>query len=71
MVTKPEQAKDLTALLEDEAGMLEAISQAVREAVRRDLILGYPVCEWRDGAVHWIQPTDPEALELIHGQRPS
>lgn len=42
----------------DVARILEAITLAVREAVREHKRLGNPVAEWRDGQVVWLQPDE-------------
>lgn len=38
--------------------ILEALRQAVREALLRHKQAGNPVAVWRDGRVVWIQPED-------------
>jgi hypothetical protein len=38
--------------------MEQAIRRAVQRAVWEHKQLGYPVCEWRDGQVVWLQPDE-------------
>ena len=38
--------------------ILEAMKQAVREALLRHKQAGNPVAAWRDGHVVWIQPDE-------------
>ncbi len=49
----------------------EAVRRATAGAVRRHFMLGQAIAVWRNGRVIWIEPTDPEALEFIHGKQPS
>jgi hypothetical protein len=37
---------------------MEALTQAVREALLRHKQAGDPVATWRDGRVVWVQPED-------------
>jgi hypothetical protein len=43
--------------------ILDAMKEAVREALVRHQRAGHPIAVWRDGQVVWIQPEDiPSAL---------
>jgi hypothetical protein len=44
--------------VEDIPRILEALRQAVREALLRHKQAGNPVAVWQDGRVVWIQPKD-------------
>lgn len=44
--------------VEDLPRILQALTQAVREALLRHKQAGNPVAIWRDGRVVWIQPED-------------
>ena len=44
--------------VEDIPRILEAMRQAVREALLRHKQAGNPVAVWQDGRVVWIQPKD-------------
>ena len=46
-----ERVNDLTRIL-------DAMREAVREALARHKLAGNPVAAWRDGRVVWIQPGD-------------
>ncbi|HJT78324.1 MAG TPA: hypothetical protein VJ739_14065 [Gemmataceae bacterium] len=35
-----------------------AVQRGVREAVRRQALLGYPVAALRDGQVVWLEPSE-------------
>ena len=35
-----------------------AIQKGINAALLKHKQLGFPVCEWRDGKVVWIQPED-------------
>ena len=42
-----------------ESALIEnALRRAVAEALLMHKRAGNPVCEWRDGRVHWVQPED-------------
>jgi hypothetical protein len=42
----------------DVTRILDAMREAVREALARHKLAGNPVAAWRDGRVVWIQPED-------------
>lgn len=44
--------------VEDIPRILDALRQAVREALLRHKQAGIPIVVWRDGKVVWIQPED-------------
>ena len=44
--------------VEDVASILEAMRQAVREALQRHKRLGNPIAVWRDGRVVWLSPDE-------------
>jgi chemotaxis signal transduction protein len=44
--------------VEDLPRIQEALTQSVREALRRHKQAGNPVAIWQDGAVVWIAPED-------------
>jgi hypothetical protein len=52
--------RDLTPAerVEDIPRILEALKQAVRQALLRHKQAGNPVAIWQDGRVVWIQPKD-------------
>lgn len=49
---------DIDALMADGTEIDRAMRQAVREAVLMHKKMGYPVAEWRDGKVVWLQPDE-------------
>jgi hypothetical protein len=44
--------------VEDLPRILQAMQEAVREALLRHKRLGNPVAVWRDGRVVWLQPDE-------------
>lgn len=44
--------------INDRPLILEALREAVREALQRHKKAGNPVAVWQDGRVVWIQPED-------------
>lgn len=46
--------------VKDQARMLAAMRQGVREALLRHKKAGNPIAVWRDGAVAWIPPEEIE-----------
>ena len=38
--------------------ILDAMREAVREALVRHKLAGHPIAVWQDGQVVWIQPED-------------
>jgi hypothetical protein len=44
--------------INDDAAVLEAMRNAVREALLMHKKLGYPIATWKDGHVVWIEPED-------------
>ncbi len=42
----------------DLARMLDAMTSAVRDALRRHKQAGNPIAVWRDGQVVWLQPDE-------------
>lgn len=42
----------------DVTRILDAMREAVREALARHKLAGNPVAAWKDGRVVWIQPED-------------
>lgn len=56
---QPGDVKDIGAILETDLPG-RAMRKAVREAVRRHKLLGYPIAVSRDGKVVWIPPAEIE-----------
>ncbi len=56
---KPDAVDDIQTILETD-GPQRAMRKAVREAVRRHKLLGYPIAVGRDGKVVWIPPEEIE-----------
>ena len=44
--------------VEDLPRILKAMTEAVREALRRHKRLGNPVAVWREGRVVWLRPEE-------------
>ena len=42
--------------VDDIPRIMDAINQAIREALREHKRIGNPVATWRDGQVVWLQP---------------
>lgn len=61
MDTKPDQADDLEALLQDDALVGAAMRKAARQAVREHRDEGLPLAMWRDGEVVWVPAEELEA----------
>lgn len=59
----------LDALLRDDSLIDSAVASAQRDAIRHRLLLGHSIVVWRDGKVVEVWPTDPEAAELLRGER--
>lgn len=56
---KPEAVDDIQTILESDRPE-RAMRKAVREAVRRHKLLGFPIAVSRDGEVVWIPPEEIE-----------
>ncbi len=61
MDNKPNQAKDLEALLQDDAVVGGALRTAARQAIRQHKEEGLPLAMWRDGEVAWVPAEELEA----------
>lgn len=61
MSSKPEQAKDVAAILQDDALVGAALETAVRQAIREHKEEGLPLAVWRDGKVVWVPAEELEA----------
>ncbi len=48
----------ISEILNDPIKTKKIIQRGIHAAVSKHKLLGNPVCEWRDGAVVWIQPED-------------
>jgi len=53
-----QQPDEITRIFNDPEAVKNAIQIGIREALLKHKKLGYPVCEWRDNKVVWIQPED-------------
>jgi hypothetical protein len=54
-----EAPRDISDILASDPDVIvQAVREAVREAVHRHKQLGLPMAVWRDGAVVWIAPED-------------
>jgi hypothetical protein len=58
MTTAPDPHPSPLDRLEDLPRILEAMREAVREALLRHKKLGNPVAIWRDGHVVWLSPEE-------------
>lgn len=61
MSSKPEQAKDVAAILQDDALVGAALEKATRQAIREHKQEGLPLAVWRDGKVVWVPAEELEA----------
>ncbi len=61
MDNKPDQTKDLEALLQDDALVGTALQTAARQAIREHREEGLPLAMWRDGEVVWVPAEELEA----------
>ncbi len=55
---KPKKPKTITEIFKEGTLIDEALSKAVKDALRQHKLAGNPVAEWRDGKVVWIAPED-------------
>jgi hypothetical protein len=58
MDTKPDPAKDVVAILQDDALIDQAMQKAARRAIREHQREGLPLAMWRDGKVVWVPAED-------------
>lgn len=61
MDTKPDQAKDVAAILQDDTLIDRALQKAARRAIREHKQEGLPLAMWRDGKVVWVPAEELEA----------
>ncbi len=61
MSTKPDQTKDLLAILQDDALIVGALQKAARQAIEEHRREGLPLAIWRDGEVAWVSAEELEA----------
>ena len=57
-MTEPHAGRAPSERVEDVDRILEAMNQAIREALVQHKRLDNPIAVWRDGRVVWIQPED-------------
>ncbi len=58
MTTRPDSHPTPLDRVEDLPRILQAMKEAVREALLRHKKLGNPVAVWRDGRVVWLGPEE-------------
>jgi hypothetical protein len=58
LIVKSESPKDIAKIFDDGTLIDAAMRNAVREALSMHKKLGFPVVEWRDGRIVWIQARD-------------
>ncbi|MCP3960995.1 MAG: hypothetical protein GY719_24380 [bacterium] len=61
MKPEPDQAKDVLAILQDDALIGAALEKAARQAIREHKEEGLPLAMWRDGKVVWVPAEELEA----------
>jgi hypothetical protein len=59
-----EPKRDISEILSDPTVVEQAVTEAVREAVRRHKQMGLPLAVWRDGKVAWIAPEDAALADM-------
>jgi hypothetical protein len=62
-MTKPSARPEPADRLEDLRRILEAMNEAVREALLRHKQAGHSVAVWRNGRVEWVAPEDIPVAE--------
>jgi len=62
MATEP--TRDISEILSDPTVVEQAVSEAVREAVRRHQQMGLPLAVWQDGKVAWIAAEDAAVADM-------
>ena len=55
-----ETPRDITEILSDPNVVVEALREAVKDAIQRHKQMGLPMVVSKDGAVHWITPEEAE-----------
>jgi hypothetical protein len=58
MTDRPHETTPPSDRIDDVPRILEALKEAVRDALLRHKRAGNPVAVWRDGRVVWIAPDD-------------
>jgi hypothetical protein len=48
--------KDITKIMSDGKLVDAALVAGVREALRRHMLAGQPIVEWKDGKTVWVPP---------------
>lgn len=61
MSTRPDQAKDVVAILQDDALIDRALRKAALRTIREHKQEGLPLAVWRDGKVVWVPAEELEA----------
>jgi len=58
-----ETPRDISDILSSEPTVvLQAVSEAVQDAVQRHKRMGLPLAVWKDGAVVWVAPEELERV---------
>ena len=58
---KPDQTKDVAAILQDDALVGDALTKAARQAIEQHKREGRPLVLWRDHKVVWVPAEELEA----------
>ena len=53
-----ERSRDISKILSDSNVVLQAASEAARDAIQRHKQMGLPLAVWRNGAVAWVAPEE-------------
>ncbi len=61
MDTRTDQAKDVTAILQDDELIDQALQKAALRTIREHKQEGLPLAIWRDGKVAWVPAEELEA----------
>ncbi len=55
-----ETPRDISEILSDPNIVVQALNEAIQDAVQRHKQMGLPMAIWRDGAVVWVAPEELE-----------
>jgi hypothetical protein len=58
MITPPDPDLTPAERVDDIPRILQALREAVQEALRQHKLNGNPVAVWRNGRVEWVAPED-------------
>ncbi len=57
-----ESPRDISEILSDPTVLVQAVREAVQDAIQRHKQMGLPMAIWKDGHVTWVAPEELERM---------